>query len=136
MRDEPLTDEVLDNIRNWITVYVFHERYSMETHMGLWMKKSLRDVIHEFGYHEKDCHLLRDPKFEEHIYGIDESCHSKIDTKYDLPGVDDTKISHIHLDSLMIADYDEFMQNEAASFMWGYSNHKFGLLDSCEEAAD
>lgn len=136
MIDEPLTDKVLDKVRNWITVYVYHERYSMETHLGLWKKKSLRDIIHEFGYNEEECHLLRDPSLNEHIYGVDASRHSQIDTKYDLPGVDDTKISHLHLDSLMIADYDEFMRDEAASFMWGFSNHKFGLLDSCREAAD
>lgn len=136
MRDEKPTEQELDEVRDWITINTYHERYSMETHLGLWTSMTLREIAHEFGESEYDIYTTRAPEFHEHKYGIDKSRHSEIDTKYDLPGVDDTKVCHIHLDSVYIIDYNEFMAEGAGSFMWGFSNHKFGLLDSKREAAD
>lgn len=120
-------EKELDEIRDWVTVDVYHDIYSMETHLKFWKAISLRELVHKFGENEKDLQEIKDPSLKKHEYGIDNSKHIDIGNEL---------VSHILLNGIYIIDFQEFIAAGEGSYMWGYSNHKYGLLDSNTEAAD
>ena len=126
------TEEQLNEIRNWVKLITYHERYSFETSLEIYKNKSLKEVIlDDWNYNSEleKIEVWRPSHLEERCYIIDNCSHSPIDNKYDLPGVDDKLISHIHLDSTFIFDLDWWLQDGHQSYIWGSTNHKFGLLD-------
>ena len=126
------TEEQLNEIRNWVKVTTYHERYSFETSLEIHKNKSLKEVIlDDWDYNSEleNIQIYRPDFPEEKCYEIDNCSHSQIDNKYDLPGVDDKLISHFHIDNTFIFDLDWWLQNGHQSYIWGATNHKFGLLD-------
>ena len=41
------TEEQLNEIRNWVKLVTYHERYSFETSMDIYLNKSLKEIILE-----------------------------------------------------------------------------------------
>ena len=126
------TEEQLNEVRNWVKVTTYHERYSFETSLEIYKNKSLKEVIlDDWDYNSEleNIQVYRSDFPEERCYEIDNCSHSQIDNKYDLPGVDDKLISHFHIDSIFIFDLERWLENNYQSYIWGATNHKFGLLD-------
>ena len=110
---------------NWIVIENFHERYSFETNMRLHINTSLKDIFKEYGV-DPDSDKI---KKNNNIYTIDYSKHTKIDTKYSNPDLVRLPLAAINLDSLLICSLDDFYEEQYASFIWGDTNSKFGLID-------
>lgn len=118
----------MDNIKkDWITIEIDHERYSFDTNIGLWRNMTLDELLNEFGYlHYKDKLEQSNDGFR---YTLDFSVWSELDTKYQYPELKELPLQHIHLDTLLIVEFDKFIEEEGASFIWGQTENKFGLID-------
>ena len=116
---------LLKNKTDWVTIEINHERYSFETNLGLWKNMTLDEVIRQFySYKVEDIEVMSGNR-----YIIDNSHHSELDTQYSYPNIDSSCIQHIHLDTLLIVELKTFIEEECASFVWGQTENKFGLLD-------
>ena len=114
---------------NWIVIENFQERYCFETSMRLHINTSLNDIFKEYGV-DPDSDKI---KKNNNIYTIDYSKHTNIDTKYSNPDLAGLPLAALNLDTLLICSLDDFYEEQYASFIWGSTNSKFGLIDLKEE---
>ena len=68
------TEEQLNEIRNWVKVITYHERYSFETSLEIYKNKSLKEVIlDDWNYNSEleKIEVWRPSHLEERCYIID-----------------------------------------------------------------
>lgn len=62
-------------------------------------------------------------------YIIDKTRHNLLDTDYEAPELKNVPIKKVMFNTICLISLENFLNSEHFSFVWGFTNSKFGLLD-------
>ena len=125
MKDKfPIPQEDYDYVGNWLILDIYHDRYSFENSCRLVFNKTLQEVIDEtYAPETNDWTKPRGELFpDEHHYLLDR-CYSTVSTYcHDL--------KNYQISAIEIINIDELYEEKYVDFLWGFTNKKYGLLDT------
>ena len=134
-------EKELARVSDWLVVEICHERYSFETGVNLYNNHSLKEVLEDLWIPreevEKYLEKPREKYFpDEYNYSCDRCVRNPLDTRYSFPYLEGLPLLDIHLDTVHIVDMNYLKKEKYASFIWGSTDKKFGLIDIDRNALD
>ena len=123
--------DIKEDKKDWLVIENFHERYSFETNLSVFHNIDLLDLIRKYFKIEIDLEdeIEVEKYFDGSCYIIDKTRHNLLDTDYEAPELKNVPIKKVMFNTICFISLENFLNSEHFSFVWGFTNSKFGLLD-------
>lgn len=124
--------DIKEDKQDWLVIENFHERYSFETIQSVYHNIDLLDLIKEYFKAEielEDEIEVKTGYFDGVCYVVDKTRHALLDTDYEAPELKNVPIKKVMFNTICFISLEDFLNSELFSFVWGFTNSKFGLLD-------
>ena len=128
-----ISKEELNKKGDWIKIDTYHERYCFETRMEIYRNTTIKKILEGGWSYDSDIECIKKyrPKFpDEPTYIIDSTHRKEAKLEYtNRLGIAAEMLDSVTLDVTYIFDLNWWLESEYASFVWGKTECKYGLLD-------
>ena len=127
MKNKKITKKELNEKHDWIVTGLNHERYTFNIDTFIEKDKSIIEMLHNFCMSELVNRIER-ASYHNYAYAIDNIFHEGRD-EYCVTEEEGKRFTGLHIETLLFARLDEFLENEVLGWCFGDTNKKFGVMD-------
>lgn len=111
--------------------YKYAKEFVKKSFLSVFHNIDLLDLIRKYFKIEIDLEdeIEVEKYFDGSCYIIDKTRHNLLDTDYEAPELENVPIKKVMFNTICFISLENFLNSEHFSFVWGFTNSKFGLLD-------